>query len=275
MIVVQNRSQSNMRGRVSAFTLIELLVVIAIIAILAAILFPVFARAREKARQTTCLSNEKQIGLAMMQYVSDYDETLPPGRYYTPGGTAYAWDNYIEPYAQGAGTIANAAYGNGKNPYLVCPSDAIVRTGGNGNRSTRSYAITMSAFGTADYPWKPEVYPCTGCGLTEGRPIADIGSPAGTIIVAEAHRPDNSIGTNFLFRVAAPSAQVSTANQIIPHSGGWNYLFADGHAKWFKGEQTVRTPGVNYSAGFVNKNGYNCLYSTTRPCGMWTISDND
>ena len=59
------------------FTLIELLVVIAIIAILAAILFPVFAQAREKARQATCASNEKQIGLAILMYVGDYDETFP------------------------------------------------------------------------------------------------------------------------------------------------------------------------------------------------------
>jgi prepilin-type N-terminal cleavage/methylation domain-containing protein len=64
--------------RKSGFTLIELLVVIAIIAILAAILFPVFAKAREKARQTSCLSNQKQLALAWMQYVQDYDEVVPP-----------------------------------------------------------------------------------------------------------------------------------------------------------------------------------------------------
>src|SRR5947208_2003989 len=68
-----------------AFTLIELLVVIAIIAILSALLFPVFAHAREKARQTTCLSNEKQIALAVLMYAQDYDETMPFVATYDPG----------------------------------------------------------------------------------------------------------------------------------------------------------------------------------------------
>ena len=74
-----NRSHRN------AFTLIELLVVIAIIAILAAILFPVFAQAREKARSASCLSNEKQIGLGLMMYTQDYDETYPTA-YFLVGG---------------------------------------------------------------------------------------------------------------------------------------------------------------------------------------------
>lgn len=78
-----------------AFTLIELLVVIAIISILAALLFPVFAQARAKARQTACLSNCRQIGLAFMQYAADYDDCLPLS---TDSGRDLSWVNTMQPY---------------------------------------------------------------------------------------------------------------------------------------------------------------------------------
>src|SRR5215218_8331777 len=78
------------------FTLIELLVVIAIIAILAAILFPVFARARENARKTSCMNNCKQMGIAFLQYAQDYDEMLPCG--YSAGPPARDWSNDVTPY---------------------------------------------------------------------------------------------------------------------------------------------------------------------------------
>src|SRR5215470_4125331 len=103
-----------------AFTLIELLVVIAIIAILAAILFPVFAQAREKARQTSCLSNTKQIGLGLIMYTQDYDETMP---------AAFAGVQPIN-----GGGIAVITYENQINPYIknkqifLCPSDGLPRT---------------------------------------------------------------------------------------------------------------------------------------------------
>ena len=83
-----------MRNR-KGFTLIELLVVIAIIALLAAILFPVFAGAREKARQTACLNNNKQLGLAFVMYLGDYDETYPLGFGYAGG---WLWDRVVVKY---------------------------------------------------------------------------------------------------------------------------------------------------------------------------------
>src|SRR5713101_3624685 len=91
-----------MRRRIRvAFTLIELLVVIAIIAILAAILFPVFAQAREAARKATCISNTRQIGLALMQYCQDYDETVVPNNNQVTGSassTWLSWPDFLQPY---------------------------------------------------------------------------------------------------------------------------------------------------------------------------------
>ncbi|MDR3707699.1 MAG: DUF1559 domain-containing protein [Capsulimonadaceae bacterium] len=144
-----------MTPRRAGFTLIELLVVIAIIAILAAILFPVFATAREKARQASCASNEKQLGVAFLQYTQDYDEMVPAGTNYwasfcgTNTGQGWAWELY--PYLKSAGVFA-------------CPDDnvpdAAVTAGGV--TTTVSYAVNMNlAFGMAPYS--------SGCG----------GSPSG------------------------------------------------------------------------------------------------
>ena len=123
------------------FTLIELLVVIAIIAILAAILFPVFARAREKARQTSCLSNLKQLGLGMLMYVQDYDERFPSGRYIA-GGVAgpcddgnimhngWAWMVNDDPAAGRPAVPSHIYLRDIINPYIknnqlwLCPSDS-------------------------------------------------------------------------------------------------------------------------------------------------------
>jgi len=112
------------------FTLIELLVVIAIIAILAAILFPVFAQAREKARQTTCISNEKQMGLALLQYLQDNDEQFPIRQYYfgpTAGLGPVDWEQEVYPYVKnGSGntdvTVAGVQLHYGNGGVWQCPS---------------------------------------------------------------------------------------------------------------------------------------------------------
>ncbi len=127
MTVTNNAAAFNKRGAHSAFTLIELLVVIAIIAILAAILFPVFSQAREKARQTSCLSNLKQMGLAFAQYNQDYDEQNPNGvNWYYPGGNGWAGQVY--------------SYIKSKQVF-ICPSDTVA----NGEHSSYAYNSNNTA----------------------------------------------------------------------------------------------------------------------------------
>src|SRR5262245_15384469 len=116
--------------RQKGFTLIELLVVIAIIAILAAILFPVFAQAREKARQTGCLNNLKQIGTALMMYVQDYDEVLPSPDHATDGPSSLGnskWMDRIYPYVK-------------NEPLYNCPSDGFGRKKSNCTFAKYRYA---------------------------------------------------------------------------------------------------------------------------------------
>src|SRR5207247_1092955 len=117
----------NMSHGKRAFTLIELLVVIAIIAILAAILFPVFAQARESARTTSCLSNVKQVNLSWQMYLQDYDETMVPHLIQTPGDPQYPqhwWPKLLEPYTKNwgifrcpSGSDPTAVWGGGPNAW--------------------------------------------------------------------------------------------------------------------------------------------------------------
>ena len=138
------------------FTLIELLVVIAIIAILAAILFPVFAQARAKARQTACLSNLKQIGLATQQYISDYDGVIPPALIYTTtlptglpntGGPSVCWPSLVFPYVKSEDVFVCPSADDG----LFTPDATYIKTSGGATSPKKYTGVTTSAiapFGT-------------------------------------------------------------------------------------------------------------------------------
>ncbi len=175
-----------MQATKRAFTLIELLVVIAIIAILAAILFPVFAQAREKARSISCLSNVRQIGTGVMMYVQDYDEVFPMA-WGNPVGT---WERQVEPYIKnlGAGVDSRNSKGIGR-----CPSDS---TRGVNGATPASYTTNANLFGAGyqDSSWG-DLYP--------PQALASISRPAEVLAVAETNKvfwPGNDVetGTDFV-----------------------------------------------------------------------------
>jgi prepilin-type N-terminal cleavage/methylation domain-containing protein/prepilin-type processing-associated H-X9-DG protein len=226
-----------------AFTLIELLVVIAIIAILAAILFPVFGRARENARRSSCQSNLKQIGLGVLQYVQDYDERYPAGGtfYYKMMGTInvpQTWDLTIQPYLKSMQII-------------TCPSDSAtpmsdLPTVGNVKRSYAyaNYIRSVPGSGGAN--------PATN---SPGRIIAAIPAPSLTLLLGErigsnasgslVLQPDSwsRFSTIDHMRVTAAEGNKnfyddnSTTTKNVPdgsggrHLGTNNILYADGHVK--------------------------------------------
>ncbi|MES2460038.1 MAG: prepilin-type N-terminal cleavage/methylation domain-containing protein [Armatimonadota bacterium] len=275
----------------SGFTLIELLVVIAIIAILAAILFPVFAQAREKARQTACLSNQKQIGTGMMMYVQDYDETYPMLRAFGPNYNT-SIPQLVQPYVQKI--VAFAANTPG---IWQCPSDATVLNPTNtpvgAQHLTYAGAICTpnhrpanpGEFSPLTSMWDDLAYDAGGGNFTHlGQPMAQIPDAAGTIMIVETVHPDFWLGSpsfgikrpymdvagNYFAQnqTTADSGATWQPNKGGLHAGGWNYLYADGHAKWSKPEATIGK-GINgRDAG-----GGTC--SNTNPCGGWTLSPDD
>jgi prepilin-type N-terminal cleavage/methylation domain-containing protein/prepilin-type processing-associated H-X9-DG protein len=228
----------------NGFTLIELLVVIAIIAILAAILFPVFARAREKARQTSCLSNTKQLGTAYMMYLQDYDETFPPHvteRTATPGTpdtlearAPFSYKTKLLPY-----TKNNQIFKCPSAPAWPAPSPGRWLTTDYGNNHNESNLENANQ--RAWYIANPDF------GFNETTPLASITSPARFIVLGEAGRASGlpSRGGMYPQPWAFNDASLPDTQQqarFLPrHNGGGNLNYADGHAKWTRPEQTWRS----------------------------------
>ena len=218
---------STTRKSAQGFTLIELLVVIAIIAILAAILFPVFAQAREKARQASCISNNKQVGLAILQYVQDYDEQFPSGRTMTSAGTVLnslaagvGWAGEVYPYSKSA-------------QVLRCPDDSTVPLAATG---------TTPAMYPVSYSYNYNVAGGTGF---SGASIASMSAPASTVMLSE-------VKGNIANSVVAPELPSTQPVPSYSSSGdGINYLYWDD-----KNDNAIMVGGIAYDSGVPG--GYHC-----------------
>ncbi|BCM92709.1 hypothetical protein IAD21_04591 [Abditibacteriota bacterium] len=204
----------------SAFTLIELLVVIAIIAILAAILFPVFARARENARRASCMSNMKQIGLAFGQYAQDYDETMVPSFVQYPSSYPY-WSELLQPYVKSVQIFKCPSNTLNVNWSLSTIPKSYVC---NGGYSSTDFGGT-GAIG--DRPMRPLNY--NYAGYDKGVNTSFYQSPSQTIVVAEKGTDTtNEAQISYIGSVTPPG------NALQNHLGTSNYLFVDGHVKALK-----------------------------------------
>ncbi len=231
-----------------AFTLIELLVVIAIIAILAAILFPVFAQARESARQTSCLSNLKQIALADMMYAQDYDETFVP----VGGSIEQVWGAGLRPDQMTRLTSNGPKAVNGWSlnllPYIKsreifqCPSmDKTFAGGGDcaafaGQRMTNHYAYNYWLGGDDSYPYG-DYYQSPDGSATFGTPLTQAALAAPASVISHFHSgsvPPYGTGWGCVYVTIEMPDFYNKIRPRVKHKNGDNLAFADGHAKWFE-----------------------------------------
>ena len=254
--------QSSRRG----FTLIELLVVIAIIAILAAILFPVFAQAREKARQAVCISTNKQVALGVLMYAQDYDEGLPLGAYDTlPNVAVVMWYDIVEPYikvgAQGVLSPTNPA-GRTNPQFWICPSLAnttVPMAPGDptpGPFPSVNFAPSLSYMANANLmPFLFAALQST-VGFFPAQPstLAAMDAPAQLVLVTEGLGYINASGGDD-WQSNCTGLEAGFPQTPVPvigaaaiycaaryrHSGGAVYELADGHAKWYRGPSTSWT----------------------------------
>jgi len=218
--------------RKRGFTLIELLVVIAIIAILAAILFPVFARARENARRTSCLSNLKQIGLGVMQYVQDYDETYPiQGQGVTWGsfsqGTNQGWSVIIQPYVK-------------STQALQCPSETTEMQTDPADYGYTDFGLNAVMGGMSPNEAGGETTSSSTTDLLP-RKAALLTFSSNTIMLVEVSASRSAEGSSGGNTAPGTPALLPQNRASYRHMDGSNFLFADGHAKWIKTDPTVGT----------------------------------
>jgi prepilin-type N-terminal cleavage/methylation domain-containing protein len=236
------------------FTLIELLVVIAIIAILAAILFPVFARARENARRASCLSNVKQIGLGFLQYLQDYDGRYPRTVTERQGSDSSRFGSVPDTAADRTVFSIRAKL----QPYVKseqlfkCPSAPAWPVPATGAWFTTDYGFHLNeskfsgGFGQqAWYAANPDF------GYNEDTTESSIERPAEFVVVAESARGngDPSRGGLFPMGTEYPGGLPDVTTQARPwkrHFDGVVFGFSDGHAKWIKPERTWTDVNRNY-----------------------------
>jgi len=232
---------------------------------LAAILFPVFAQARAKAQQTTCLSNTKQIGTAAMMYAQDYDETFPSQEFGTP---SVSWVSVIQPYAENKRNLnaANEYAGQtnneqGQAKLAICPTMGTKRLGLR--RGVQD--VVRLSYGMNDWAVGSRLQPGNYVDPQAFRPLPIFVQPASTIILGEQFlnfnqmvyyppcHDEHIVNTYTRDRIADPARRFDTtipgisgpaaSNLDARHSNGANFLFCDGHAKWHRPEQTFKPDG--------------------------------
>lgn len=222
--------------RTQGFTLIELLVVIAIIAILAAILFPVFARAREKARQTACLNNLKQLGTSILLYVQDYDETYPINYQDASSGPGTAaqipltWPNRLMPYV-------------GSSKVYACPSDS--------RPPNVDFPGCRPILQSYCWNWRLGMdLPAWGYYATVT--LAQVAAPSQCAMLWDDNSDWLTAGYGGRFNTLdSPDWSGDFDREVLQgrHNEGDTFMFADGHAKWYK--TTSITSGATVAMGIT------------------------